>query len=304
MKKTIALVVNVLLAPQAWADAPNVVADIAPVHALVSQVMGEQGAPILLHKQTASAHSYALQPSQARALEQADLVITTSDVLTPWLTAPLETLARDAVVIELMMTEGTLHHDLRESDEEHEHEHDHSHDEHGEEAFDPHGWLDPDNAVLWLAVIAGELAKLDPENAVIYQSNADRAAADLRQLTQTLETQLAPLNGASYMVLHDAFQYFDRRFGVEFEGSIALGDASAPSPARISEAREHLAEHNVSCVFTEPQQNDRLVQVVIEGSDAKTEQLDALGAKLLPGPDLYVQVLQGLADSFERCLTR
>jgi zinc transport system substrate-binding protein len=168
--------------------------------------------------------------------------------------------------------------------------------------LDPHGWLDPDNAALWLGVIAAELATLDAENAEVYMANAERAVQEIEQLGQRLEAQLAQLKGKHYMVLHDGFQYFDRRFDIEFAGAIALGDASAPSPARIADAREHLSERNVACVFTEPQQNDRLVQVVIEGSDAKTAQLDALGAKLSPGPDLYSQLLQELADSFERCL--
>ncbi len=104
------------------------------------------------------------------------------------------------------------------------------------------------------------------------------------------------------MVLHDGFQYFDRRFGPEFEGSIALGDATAPSPKRIATARDQLREHGLACVFTELQQSARLVDVVIEGTDTKIGELDAMGARLSPGPDLYFELLQGLADSFTECL--
>ena len=298
MKKLYALLFATLTTP-AIADVPRVVVDIAPIHALASQVMGDLGAPELLIEQSATPHSYALRPSQARALEQADLVLMTSEALTPWLHTPLESLAQEASVIELMLVEKARHHDLREDEEGDDHDHNHAH---GEDDLDPHGWLDPDNAALWLGVIAAELATLDAENAEVYMANAERAVQEIEQLGQRLEAQLAQLKGKHYMVLHDGFQYFDRRFDIEFAGAIALGDASAPSPARIAGAREHLSEHNVACVFTEPQQNDRLVQVVIEGSDAKTAQLDALGAKLSPGPDLYSQLLQELADSFERCL--
>ena len=105
-----------------------------------------------------------------------------------------------------------------------------------------------------------------------------------------------------YMGLHDAFQYFDHRFGPEFAGSIKLGDASAPSPARVAHAREEMEEHGVRCIFREPQQSDRLVDVVVEGLDAKVGQLDPIGATLTPGPNLYSELLLGIANSFTTCL--
>ena len=299
MKKIAALLVATFVTP-VFADVPRVVTDIAPVHALAAQVMGDLGQPDLLIEQSATPHSYALRPSQARALEEADLVLMISESLTPWMHGPLESLAQDASVIELMFVEPTVHYDLREGEDGHDHEHNH---DHGEDMLDPHGWLNPDNAVIWLGAIAAELGKLDEANAEVYQANAARAALELEQLGQALEAQLAPIEEQHYMVLHDAFQYFDRRFDIDFAGSIALGDASAPSPARIAEAREHLKEHDVVCVFTEPQQSDRLVQIVIEGSTAKTAQIDALGVKHTPGPDLYVKLIKDLADTFERCLS-
>ena len=99
----------------------------------------------------------------------------TSEALTPWLHTPLESLAQEASVIELMLVEKTRHHDLREDEEGDDHDHDHAH---GEDDLDPHGWLDPDNAALWLGVIAAELATLDAENAEMYMANAERAVQE------------------------------------------------------------------------------------------------------------------------------
>ena len=332
MKRSIAIAAALLCSTAAYAEAPRVVADIAPLHSLVAKVMGDVAQPKLLIEPTASPHSYALRPSQAVALEEAHIVFFTSDGLTPWITTPLETLASDALVIEVMADEANVHFEYRDSGGDHDHGHGHeddhsddhaddhkedhdddhadTHDEdhadghgdgHSDEGLDPHGWLDPENAKIWLVQIAEVLAKKDPENAATYQANAQAALVELTALMVKLKAQLEPVKGNPYLVLHDAFQYFDRRFELNFASSIALGDASNPSPARIAKAQEVLEESNAACVFTEPQQSDKLVKVVIEGTDVKTGELDAIGARLLPGPDLYTSLLQGLADSFAIC---
>lgn len=340
MKRSIAIAAALLCSNAAYAEAPRVVADIAPLHSLVAKVMGDVAQPKLLIEPTSSPHSYALRPSQAVALEEAHIVFFTSDGLTPWITTPLETLASDALVIEVMADEANVHFEYRDSGGDHDHGHGHeddhsddhaddhkedhdddhadTHDEdhaddhkedhadghrdgHSDEGLDPHGWLDPENAKIWLVQIAEALAKKDPENAVTYQVNAQAALVELTALMVKLKAQLEPVKGNPYLVLHDAFQYFDRRFELNFASSIALGDASTPSPARIAKAQEILEESNAACVFTEPQQSDKLVKVVIEGTDVKTGELDAIGARLLPGPDLYTSLLQGLADSFAIC---
>ena len=332
MKRSIAIAAALLCSTAAYAEAPRVVADIAPLHSLVAKVMGDVAQPKLLIEPTASPHSYALRPSQAVALEEAHIVFFTSDGLTPWITTPLETLASDALVFEVMADEANVHFEYRDSGGDHDHGHGHeddhsddhaddhkedhdddhadTHDEdhadghgdgHSDEGLDPHGWLDPENAKIWLVQIAEVLAKKDPENAATYQANAQAALVELTALMVKLKAQLEPVKGNPYLVLHDAFQYFDRRFELNFASSIALGDASNPSPARIAKAQEVLEESNAACVFTEPQQSDKLVKVVIEGTDVKTGELDAIGARLLPGPDLYTSLLQGLADSFAIC---
>ena len=323
MTRSIAIAAALLCSTAAYAEAPRVVADIAPLHSLVAKVMGDVAQPKLLVEPTASPHSYALRPSQAVALEEAHIVFFTSDGLTPWITTPLETLASDALVFEVMADEANVHFEYRDSGGDHDHGHghedDHSedhaddheedhadghgdgHEGHSDEGLDPHGWLDPENAKIWLVQIAEALAKQDPENAAKYQANAQAALVELTALMVKLNAQLEPVKGNPYLVLHDAFQYFDRRFELEFAGSIALGDASAPSPARIVKAQEILEESNAACVFTEPQQSDKLVKVVIEGTDVKIGELDATGARLLPCPDLYTSLLQGLADSFAIC---
>jgi hypothetical protein len=82
-----------ILAGAASAEAPKVVVDIAPVHSLVARVMEGVGVPSLIVTPGASPHQYQMRPSQAAALQDADIVVWMSESLTPWLEETVETLS-------------------------------------------------------------------------------------------------------------------------------------------------------------------------------------------------------------------
>lgn len=301
--------------------APRVVADIPAIHSLVAGVMEGRGTPDLLMSGASSPHDFALKPSQASAIERADLIVWTSAGLTPWLDDALDTLADDGVALELMALAGTerlpLRQDAQKHDEEghdeHDHDKDHAHDhahdhedehahDHGDIDYDPHGWLYIDNAILWTAHITETLALADPEFADHYRANGAAVQANLRAQFDALGKLLEPVKDKRYMTLHDAFQYFEHAFDLGYSGSILLGDAAPASPARVAHAREIVQERQVQCLFSEPQQSTRLAEVVIEGTDARLAVLDAIGAGLTPGPLLYAELMDGLVNSMTDCL--
>lgn len=291
----------------ATADLPKVAVDIPPVHSLVSKVMGELGEPKLFMQQGASPHGYTLRPSEAQTLDEAELVVWVSNDLMPWLAGPLTTLASDAEHLQLMALDETqvLNYrdqsiDLMGTHDDHGHNHAHDHDHHDEGA-DPHGWLDPQNARLWLDAIARRLSVMDPENAETYQSNATQAKADVLELQVTLESQLAEQPAPRFVVFHDAYQYFEQRFNVPSEGAISLGDASDPSPARIEALQQHVRENDIQCVFSEPQFNAGIVENVFGDTPTVMGVIDPLGVELPLGPMLYDQLLRQLADALKAC---
>ncbi|KUJ76150.1 hypothetical protein AVO45_12595 [Ruegeria marisrubri] len=293
------------------ADVPRVATDIAPVHSLVSQVMEGVGAPDLILRPGASPHDYALRPSEARALQSADIVVWVGEALTPWMSKPLESLSPDAQKLELMEVEGTVLHDFRdlsEQEEEHGREEDHhEHDEHTDahghdhEGADPHVWLDPANARVWLTHIADALSELDPDNAPLYRKNAQAARDRLAGLEGDLAKRLSAMQGVGYISFHDAYQYFEKRFALEPVGTISLSDASTPGPARLAALRDRVAGSGVRCAFSEPQFDTRLFQAAIDGEPVKTYELDPLGVGLEPGAGLYPALLEKMAASFEAC---
>ncbi|WP_083100432.1 metal ABC transporter solute-binding protein, Zn/Mn family [Pseudophaeobacter leonis] len=194
---------------------------------------------------------------------------------------------------------GEAHDDDHEEGHDEEHSDEHGHD--GHEGVDPHAWLSPENAQLWLEVIAAELSRLDPENAATYAANAAAGRAEIQTARAQIAESLSRPQSGGFVVFHDAYQYFEHSFGIQAAGAIALSDASDPSPARIAEIQQVVKDHAVSCVFSEPQFNPDLVATVLEGSAAKTVVIDPMGTGLELGSGFYVALLHELGAAMVAC---
>ena len=301
-----------MLGGAAFGEAPHVAADIAPVHSLVARVMEGIGTPDLIVQPGASPHEYALRPSEAAALQEADLVFWISEDLTPWLEEAIETVATQAKVTELINADGTVRlafredalfeaHDHEQDDHEgEEHADDHANHDHGD--HDAHAWLSPKNAATWLNVIAGQLSAADPENAGVYFANAATARAEIEALNAEVSALLEPVRGGRFIVFHDAYQYFEADFDFPASGAISISDATDPGPARIAVIQTRIAEEGIDCVLAEPQFNPGLVATVLDGVSAGTAVIDPLGSDLEPGPALYTQMIRNLASTLANCL--
>jgi zinc transport system substrate-binding protein len=294
----------------ALAEVPSVVATIKPLHALVAAVMGDLGTPALIVKGAASPHSYSLKPSDAQALQSANLVFWTGHGLELFLEDSIDTLAPKATIVELSKAPGIELLPPRETGTfEH---HDHGEAEHAEAAHEPehgeeqdlHFFLDPQNAKVMVATIADSLVAADPEHADTYRANAAKEAADLDALIAETAASLAPIKDRPFVVFHDAYQYFEKRFGLNVAGSVTLSPEIAPGADRINEIRSKLKTLDAACVFAEPVFDPRIVTVLTEGTTAKQGVLDPEGANLDEGPGLYRQLIENLASSLKSCLTQ
>ena len=289
------------------AEVPQVITDIAPVQSLVARVMQGLGKPEQVVRQGASPHGYAIRPSEARNLENSDAVFWIGPALTPWLERAIANLAPNASVIELLEAPETTVLEFRQgapfdsADMEgeggkHDHDHDHAHSGH-----DPHAWLDPQNAKVWLDLIADELGRLDADNADTYMANAKAGQAEIDAVQAQIQDTLAAVRDLRFIVFHDAYQYFEHRFGLSASGAIAEGDATDPGPARIEAVRQVISDFNITCVFSEPQFNQAFVATAVEGSDAKASIIDPLGFDIVTGPDFYPALLTDIAERLADC---
>lgn len=309
--RTIACLAAMLLASPALAG-QKVIASVVPVHGIAAAVMGDTGTPELLLSGKLSEHRSTFTAAQVASLGKADLVFIVGHGLEAKLAQISGSEAVNGkVFVELSEAPGIKTLPIREGgaweSHHHGHEedgHDHGHEDHPEGVltFDPHVWLDPENGKAMAAAIAAELSKADPANAPTYAANARAFAASLDETASAITADLAAVKDKPFIVFHDAYQYFEARFGLNAVGSIADVSAQAPSAERLKDIRGKLSATGAVCVFREPQYDDKVVGTVIEGSTARAGVLDPLGATLQPVAGAYPQLLRNLASSLKACL--
>ncbi len=332
MKNT-AIILTMMAGPVAAQDL-QVVTDIAPVRALIAEILADDGQVEALLPPGASPHDYAMRPSDAAGLASADIVIWVGEGLTPWLARPIESLAKEASVVALLDAPGWAprvyaedahddHDDAEHGDDAHDHndhkdahdheDHDeaHDHDDHGAEEhsgdehahdhgpIDPHGWMDPDIAAAWSLAIGEALASVSPDNADVFRARADVQANELRALTAAIAPQLTDVG--PYLLPHDGYAYFEARFGLDHAGMVSNVDDEAPGPAHLAELRELVTAGEVSCLFYETGPVPGWVETLSDGYDLEVIALDPLGANVADDAGFYPALITGLADRFAQC---
>lgn len=282
----------------AAAAAPEVVVSIAPIHSLVAGVMKDVGEPALLMRANASPHTYQLRPSDARLLEKAQVIFWIGPTLETFLEGPLSKLATHAEKVALIDNPDLPLLESRKGgnweDDNHHHEH--------TTAADPHIWLSPANAKIMVSQISNVLISHDRPNAHAYRRNSNALLARLDALGDEGRTLLAPVSGVPYLVFHDAFQYFEKFFGLNAVGAVTAQPSQAPSAYRIKTLRETIQLHGARCVFHEPQLSDAVLNVILEDTDARRGRLDPLGIEVEPGPQAYFELMTHNIQVISQCL--
>mgnify|MGYP000148710827 FL=1 len=126
----------------------------------------------------------------------------------------------------------------------------------------------------------------------------------LDNLVAEVDAELEPVKGRGYIVFHDAYQYFERRFGVSAIGSITVSPDVLPGAERVRELQEKVRDIDATCVFSEPQFEPKLVTTITENTNAGTGVLDPIGASIDDGPELYFTLIRNMAKSLKDCLIK
>ncbi len=309
MIKTLYIVIAAALvtvgasAPRLGAEAaPRVVASIPPLHSLTAGVMDGVGAPALIARSAASAHHHVLRPSEARALQRAEVVIWIGPALEAFLAKPIRSLAGKASIVTMLETPGLgllapRKGGLWASDGPSPA----SRAEPGN--ADPHIWLDPENAKIMVGAIGAALAAKDPANGALYGANVRALSRRLDALAAELRARLEPFRAVPFLVYHDGFQYFEKRFGLDARGAVASAPERKPGPKRMLRLRALIKAGRIGCIFADPGTPASLIQALTEETGVKSAVLDPLGAGLAPGTDLYFALMRANARAFVRCLS-
>ncbi|WP_347267481.1 zinc ABC transporter substrate-binding protein [Paracoccus sp. (in: a-proteobacteria)] len=274
------LVMVTALAGPALAEVPRVLADTPVTASLAALVMGDLGQPEVLVPQGGDPHHFQLRPSQARSLQDSDLLVWVGPALTPWLQRAASGLGPGAQSLALQ--------DLAPG---------------GVAGDDPHAWLDPDIGRAWLQAIAAALAARDPDHAETYAGNARRAGQEIADLDRQLQALLAPQAGKGFVVLHDAYGHFTSHFGLAPAIAIGAGDAASPSAARLRDIGPRIRAAEARCAFGEANHDPRLLDGATQDMGLRRgADLDPEGAAAPPGPGLYAALLRNLGQALADCL--
>jgi zinc transport system substrate-binding protein len=310
----------ILGAQTAFAEVPRVVADIRPVQALVARVMAGLTIPSLLVQPGYDLKSYQLRASDYGKLDRADLVFWVGHALTPGLSTQISRRKDDLISVSLLKVRHTRLLRYRSSEMFRDSSHvehllvpgvnistDSAHRDHlmhddsdAEVVIDPHAWLDPSNAKLWVDEIAIALSRFDPENAEVYLANAWHAKTEIDYEITKARKILRPLSRTPFIVYRDRYHYFEAFFDIRAVDAIYLQGQFRTN--RSAEVRNVLTRSDISCAFIDPKFDISQLQDVVRGTNAQLAFLDPLGVYLPSGPSFYPLLLRSLAEDFAHCL--
>ena len=280
----------------------NVVTTIKPLHSLISNVMKDVGKPSLIIEGTSNPHNFVLKPSHAKLLQDADIIFWIGEDLEAFMEKPLSSLAKDTKKISFMELGSIKKLKFRENNifDHDDHDDHEDHDEHNHGEFDAHLWLDPVNAKKMVLEISHELSELDPTNKNSYKANADKTIEVLDRLIEEVNQSLS--KDISYVVFHDAYQYFEQRFEVTSAGALTLNPDVLPGAKQIVDIQNLIKKKNIKCIFSEPQYNPKIIETLANDTNTSTGIMDPLGAYMDKGPSMYSKLIIGIVDSIKNCI--
>ena len=216
-------------------------------------------------------HDWEPSTNDLKNLEKADVFIYNGADMEPW--------ADDLLVSRsdtLHVVEASENVELRTTDGEHEHAHEHEDADHHHGDFDPHVWLDPENAKIEMEAIRDALCAADPENSTVFQSNYEKYAAELDALDSEFREKLAPLPNRTIVVAHEAFGYLCDAYGLTQVGIEGLSPDSEPDPGRMAEVIDFVREHSISTIFFEELVSPKVAEAIASETCAQAKMLSPL----------------------------
>lgn len=295
----------------------NISTSIPPLAGMIAPLLSEEDHLEVILKPGASPHGFQLKPSDLKTLQQSDLVLWVGSPVDSWMQKPLSNLKGNELSIQALVDIEELA--IRQGGLWEKKGHQHKHSEHADEhegleheiRMDGHLWVSVHNAQRLVLAVSKQLQLLKPEQAGAIEQRTQAWLLQLADTDRQIVNQLQPVKEVPFMVLHDAFQYFEHRYDLNGIGSIQLNPSVSPSLKRVAELREKIKQGDVRCVFKEPQFPAKRVLAVTKGLDVQVGSLDPIGlvskdyqqkndADYLP----YDVFLKQLANQFYDCLAR
>ena len=259
----------------------SVSASIKPLQAIAAAITDGANTPNVLMGSGASPHHYSLRPSERRLISNSDVVLWIGPMLEPHLES-LDSQTRGLWLQALNLDDMNL---LIQGD-----------------AIDQHLWLDAGNAIVIAEHLTNILLELDQENSARYQSNFQQFQQSLAQVDEQISQSFAQENLPGFAVYHNAFAYFEDRYGLKHQVSVIEQEDISPGIRHLLEVRKKIEEHNLHCVLVDPEVNVEELKTMLGNDELNYTMIDVLGWDIEISPTAYAEFLTGIAAAIHDCL--
>lgn len=285
----------------------NVVASLKPV-GFIAAAIADGVTPVdVLLPDGASEHDYALRPSDAKRLKNADLVVWVGPEMEAFmaksaaeLPAKKNLAIADINGVKPLLISGDEDEDEHTAEKSEQPDADAHHHHHGE--FNMHLWLSPEIARKTAVAIHEKLLELMPQDKAKLDANLQQFEVTLADTDKRVNAQLAPVRNKGYFVFHDAYTYFEKHYGLSPAGHFTVNPEIQPGAQRLHQIRTQLVEQKAVCVFAEPQFRPAVIDAVARGTQVRKGTLDPLGTDISLAKDSYVKFLSQLSSQYASCL--
>lgn len=284
------------------AEAARIVVTIPPLLSAIKPLLTSEDQVTVLLTRGQSPHGFSMKPSHALALQRADIIVSVGSGVDQWAQKTIHNVKQSRSVEVVTMTNIPNITLIEGGHEEHHdelHHGDASHD--GDEdlmGINPHLWLDMGNIEKLVAAFSQALQKKDVTQAQAIAVKTKAWLAKLKATDNAIKQQLTPVKTVPYLVLHNAFVYFEKRYGLDNQGALHNSAERKAGVKRLVSVDDMIQKHQVKCVFQEPQLSNKQLTGLIKGSKVRLGTLDPLG----DGSMDSAQFMQRLANQYLSCL--
>ncbi len=276
-----------------------IVVTIKPLYSLVAQLSDGIEQPVLLMKQIPSPHHYTMRPSERRLLANAKIIVWIGPQMESYLSKAIG--QQDVIIISAMQANGlNLFEQRAKNNSSHQHTLDYSESSNN---LDPHIWLSAHNAIAISKHIAQQLITSDPENTRRYKNNLQQLINKITQLSNEIKNNLKN-SKQPFITHHDAFQYFENEYQLNYIDSINFNEESSASLKHLRHIKASIKKNNIQCLVYQPPKPD-IIETLTSKTSIKTAALDPLGIISINNEnEAWFEIMRDITLNFKRCLNR
>jgi zinc transport system substrate-binding protein len=290
---------------------------IYPLEDFTKKIGGSYVEVKSIYPPNVDAHSFEPSTKDMIALANSDLFIYTGVGIEGFAEKATEALEKEDVQvlkaadgIDLIESTDDHHHVDEEghSDEnegEHTESENHEGEEHNHGDVDPHVWLDPVHSIALANNIKNSLSKLIPEHAADFETNFKQLKSELEKLDQEFKTTIESSKTKNLLVSHDAYGYWENRYGIETIAISGLSPTQEPTQKELQAIIEESTEHNIHYVIFEQNVSPKIAKIIQEEIGAKSlslHNLEAVTEENIKQKDDYFSIMRRNLETIKTVL--